>query len=256
MPTNHFDATCDGRVRLDPVFLKRLRQLRGLSQNALADACAEHRLCLSLASIKRAEAGKSVLYRTARHFATFYRTDMDLLLGQAKNASRAGREQHVQQASPATHDRRRRAADLSVIHFNLSRHDFNAAAQQHVIDAGARAVASVVGSEFAVVFPAPAHRCADVLTALRCAIRVNACTDLRSDLVLRRCASAAVFTRSSALEFEQHPGTAAFASNSGAANRQIYVESTLATQLATLAQFDVHALAEADCWRFLCLRDG
>ena len=65
---------------LDPRSLKSLRQMRGLSQDAVAELCVDTRLCLSIASIKRAEAGKAVLYRTARHFAIFYCTDLGSLI--------------------------------------------------------------------------------------------------------------------------------------------------------------------------------
>lgn len=72
----------DGRVILDAQGLKSLRKRRGLSQEAAAELCLDHRLCLSLASIKRAEAGKPVLYRTARHLASFYGTEVETLIRQ------------------------------------------------------------------------------------------------------------------------------------------------------------------------------
>jgi transcriptional regulator with XRE-family HTH domain len=62
----------DGRIALDQQCLKALRKALGLSQEAMADLCSEQHLCVSLASIKRAEAGKAVLYRTARHIARFF----------------------------------------------------------------------------------------------------------------------------------------------------------------------------------------
>ncbi|KQV79442.1 hypothetical protein ASD15_19125 [Massilia sp. Root351] len=62
----------DGRVLLDATLLKRLRKARGLSQEALADLCFQQQLCVSIASIKRAETGKIVLYRTARHLAQVF----------------------------------------------------------------------------------------------------------------------------------------------------------------------------------------
>jgi len=62
----------DGRVLLDATLLKRLRKTRGLSQEALADLCFQQQLCVSIASIKRAETGKIVLYRTARHLAQVF----------------------------------------------------------------------------------------------------------------------------------------------------------------------------------------
>jgi transcriptional regulator with XRE-family HTH domain len=75
-------AASDGRVLLDASELKRLRKLRGLSQDELARQCFDRRLCVSIASIKRAETGKPVLYRTARHLAEVYEVDVNRLLGQ------------------------------------------------------------------------------------------------------------------------------------------------------------------------------
>lgn len=62
----------DGSVNLDIARLKSLRLGLGMSQEALSESCAERRLSLSLASIKRAESGKPVLYRTARRLAAFF----------------------------------------------------------------------------------------------------------------------------------------------------------------------------------------
>lgn len=73
-------TTADGRVVLDGAQLKQLRQHKGWSQEALAGHCFAQRLCVSIASIKRAEAGRSVLYRTARHLATVYGVDPVRLL--------------------------------------------------------------------------------------------------------------------------------------------------------------------------------
>lgn len=71
----------DGRVLLDAVLLKGLRKQHGLSQETLAEACLNRHLCVSIASIKRAETGKPVLYRTARHLATAFGVDVSALLG-------------------------------------------------------------------------------------------------------------------------------------------------------------------------------
>ncbi len=73
----------DGRVLLDAGLLKQLRKGRALSQEALAELCFTNQLCVSIASIKRAETGKAVLYRTARHLATIFEVDVDHLRGQA-----------------------------------------------------------------------------------------------------------------------------------------------------------------------------
>ena len=61
-----------GRVNLNIEQLKRLRLGLGMSQEALSESCANQRLSLSLASIKRAESGKPVLYRTARQLSSFF----------------------------------------------------------------------------------------------------------------------------------------------------------------------------------------
>ncbi|GAB7531955.1 hypothetical protein PS3A_43690 [Pseudomonas sp. 3A(2025)] len=76
-------VVADGRVQLDATRLKALRKTLGLSQETLADACLNRHLCVSIASIKRAETGKPVLYRTARHLAAAFEVDIDTLLAQA-----------------------------------------------------------------------------------------------------------------------------------------------------------------------------
>jgi transcriptional regulator with XRE-family HTH domain len=73
-------------VILDVRQLKELRLQRALSQESVADRSVDRRLCLSLASIKRAEAGKPVLYRTARHLAEFYGVVIAALLHPAAPA--------------------------------------------------------------------------------------------------------------------------------------------------------------------------
>ena len=70
----------DGRVLLNASLLKDLRKTRALSQEALAELCFNQQLCVSIASIKRAETGKAVLYRTARHLATIFDIALERLL--------------------------------------------------------------------------------------------------------------------------------------------------------------------------------
>lgn len=70
----------DGKVILNPDRLKALRKQLGLSQDALAELCMKHRLCVSIASIKRAETGKPVLYRTASHLARVYARELEELV--------------------------------------------------------------------------------------------------------------------------------------------------------------------------------
>src|SRR5438105_1524763 len=79
----------DGRIALAPQRLKAHRLRLGLSQEALAEYCFGRRLCVSIASIKRAESGKSILYRTARHLAAAYEVSLETL---ASNQPRAPEE--------------------------------------------------------------------------------------------------------------------------------------------------------------------
>lgn len=89
----------DGRVLLDAVSLKGLRKQHGLSQETLAEACLNRHLCVSIASIKRAETGKPVLYRTARHLATAFGVDVSALLCDPASAALV----HIQQTLTELH---------------------------------------------------------------------------------------------------------------------------------------------------------
>lgn len=84
MHTQETGGLPDGRVNLNIAQLKLLRLALGMSQEALSESCANRRLPLSLASIKRAESGKPVLYRTARGLSTFFGVP---LLGLVQRAS-------------------------------------------------------------------------------------------------------------------------------------------------------------------------
>jgi len=70
----------DGRIVLHPARLKALRKKHGWSQEVLADRSVTQRRWVSIASIKRAETGKSVLYRTARNLALLFQVELDALL--------------------------------------------------------------------------------------------------------------------------------------------------------------------------------
>ncbi|WCM92041.1 AAA family ATPase [Acidovorax sp. NCPPB 2350] len=86
-------VSSDGRVTLEPQRLKALRLQRGLSQEALATHCFAQRLCVSIASIKRAESGRPVLYRTARHLAQAYGVPLEgMLAGAPASPLSAGQE--------------------------------------------------------------------------------------------------------------------------------------------------------------------
>ncbi|NIC06553.1 helix-turn-helix transcriptional regulator [Halomonas sp. DX6] len=77
----------DGRLRLDRERLKQHRKRLGLSQEALAEYCFDRRLCVSIASIKRTESGKAVLYRTARHLAEIYGVEVEELSAEDEEAA-------------------------------------------------------------------------------------------------------------------------------------------------------------------------
>lgn len=250
----HFDDVIDGRVVLNTIFLKRLRQKRGLSQDALARLCLDSHLALSLASIKRAEAGKSVSYRTARHLAGIYHTDLDLLI-----APTAGGDPGLQTWAATTNcenlpvarvhmlERRRVTPAVSVIFFTLKSDELNASAQKHVLDAGARTIADPNGTELAVVFGAPAHRCTDAFAALRCAINLKSCAAQSASLVLRRRAVAEVFAYTANVNANL---------NHAAIDSSIYLETDLATQLSVHAQFEARNIPIPGCRRFLRLNSS
>lgn len=66
----------NGRVALHKSTLKRLRHNLCLSQEHLVEKCREQGLFLSIASIKRAESGKRVLYNTAQVLACVLKVDI------------------------------------------------------------------------------------------------------------------------------------------------------------------------------------
>ena len=58
-----------GQVALNGALLRRLRQGRLLSQQALAEDCWKRNIRVSLATIKRAESGSAVRFRIAHELA-------------------------------------------------------------------------------------------------------------------------------------------------------------------------------------------
>mgnify|MGYP001376047570 CR=1 FL=1 len=76
-------STKDGRIPLNVDVLKTLRQRRGLSQDKLAELCFDQGYVVSISSIKRAESGMNVLYRTAKNLAGFYGIPVERLLLEA-----------------------------------------------------------------------------------------------------------------------------------------------------------------------------
>ncbi len=70
----------DSKTVLNTKELKRLRKLQGLSQEGLAYACEQRCLRASIATIKRAESGKAVSFRTAHELATFFDVGIEVLV--------------------------------------------------------------------------------------------------------------------------------------------------------------------------------
>lgn len=108
-------ARSDGRVVLDTGLLKSLRKARSVSQEALAELCFQRRLSVSIASIKRAETGRPVLYRTARHLAAIYGVEVAAICAAAEpQQTRPSCVPPRQAASPSAGDsgRSRTVAEL------------------------------------------------------------------------------------------------------------------------------------------------
>ncbi|MFH4738921.1 helix-turn-helix domain-containing protein [Vibrio diabolicus] len=77
-------ANRDGRIPLNVLRLKELRKKLGLSQERLAEECFQQGFVVSIASIKRAESGANVLYRTASNLAEYFSVPVeDLLIDRA-----------------------------------------------------------------------------------------------------------------------------------------------------------------------------
>ncbi len=70
----------NGRVQLNTHYLVLSRRDLGFSQEKLANYCRSKNILISLASIKRAETGKPVLYRTAGEFAKLYNVTINEII--------------------------------------------------------------------------------------------------------------------------------------------------------------------------------
>lgn len=157
----------DGKIALDPETLKRLRKQLGFSQEALAEHCFDQRLCVSIASIKRAETGKSVLYRTARHLAQVFAVELEALAGCSEAAAPvSGTGAH---AAPAAHSSGRR----QVIY--LSIHECGGLDEE--IESALRRTMEAYGGEVLVdgqqaVFGLQRAYLSDALRCLQCAVEV------------------------------------------------------------------------------------
>jgi DNA-binding XRE family transcriptional regulator len=69
-----------GQVVLDERELRRLRHDRLLSQQDLADECWNRNIRVSIATIKRAEAGRAVRFRIARELSRCFNVPVERLL--------------------------------------------------------------------------------------------------------------------------------------------------------------------------------
>jgi tetratricopeptide (TPR) repeat protein/transcriptional regulator with XRE-family HTH domain len=177
-------APSDGRVLLDASLLKKLRKARGLSQEALAELCFHQQLCVSIASIKRAETGKVVLYRTARHLAQVYGVTLESLV--AAGAGVAALPADVPQAiadfaaayaslQPAPPPADEIVRYVVMLHIELSEAPDNKLQQDigsHVLQFGGR-VEAVTGSQVWAVFGLPQAYRSDAERAVRCALELN-----------------------------------------------------------------------------------
>lgn len=74
------EARNHGSVILDSGVLRRLRTARLMSQQDLADECWRRNIRVSIATIKRAEAGHAVRYRVARELARCFDVPVSDLL--------------------------------------------------------------------------------------------------------------------------------------------------------------------------------
>lgn len=88
-------SASDGRVHLNTALLKKLRLERGLSQAKLAEQARDNRLPLSIASIKRAELGEPVIYRTAVQLASLFQVAVHDLLTAASPSWNLGSHRHL-----------------------------------------------------------------------------------------------------------------------------------------------------------------
>ena len=94
------DTYQDGRVVLSKEELKSLRRRLGASQEKVAFLCAEQGLCVSIASLKRAETSKNVLYRTARDLARFYNVSVEQLCGDSSLSEAADVSDTAKEKTP------------------------------------------------------------------------------------------------------------------------------------------------------------
>lgn len=160
----------DGRIALDAALLKSLRKARGLSQEALAEACSQRQLTVSIASVKRAETGHAVLYRTARQLAAFYDVDVDALVASGAAAPQPAALPALQPAPPVLADSApvRHVIELHIAHALVPGADVVASLERTVLQFGGQLVRPE-GRTLVALFGLPQSYRSDAERSLRCA---------------------------------------------------------------------------------------
>lgn len=74
------EVTVAGRVFMVGEVLKDLRAERLQSQEDMANACSDGKFRVSIATIKRAETGKPVVYRVARELARYFNVPVNKIV--------------------------------------------------------------------------------------------------------------------------------------------------------------------------------
>jgi tetratricopeptide (TPR) repeat protein/transcriptional regulator with XRE-family HTH domain len=209
----------DGKVVLNHQQLKILRKQRGLSQDGLAQLCLASRLCVSIASIKRAETGKPVLYRTASHLARIYETTLDALLAAPKTSA----------AIPDPVDDE--ARNVLVLHLVTAADLAPALAAQVVATIGQFGGMAHGGQ--GAIFGMPRAYGSDAVRCMQCAVSLA---------ILLQGQQAALVVRSRAWPVAREDGADARLVPG------VYVERTLAIALGDRFVFEPTAYLD-DCWR-------
>ncbi|WP_157955168.1 ATP-binding protein [Halomonas denitrificans] len=150
-----------GRVILDPGRLKQHRQRLGLSQEALAQHCIDRHQWVSIASIKRAEGGRPVLLRTARHLAGVFEVDIADLMAPADRP---------REAPPDGGDEAQRVIRMVVAPAGEGPGAPLAALVAHY---GGHLQGEADAGPLEAIFGVPRAYCSDALRSLQCAMAVS-----------------------------------------------------------------------------------
>ncbi|WP_332877168.1 AAA family ATPase [Massilia sp. S19_KUP03_FR1] len=237
---SRYDAPGDGKVVLNQHQLKTLRKQLGLSQDGLAQLCMASKLCVSIASIKRAETGKSVLYRTASHLARIYRTGLDELL----LAPLAAQPGHAA-ALPADVEQR------SVLALQLVLDGTLTPEQTGAVRATFEQFGGVAQGDDSAIFGMPRAYGSDAVRCLQCALHV-------ADRLQGEPAALVVRPRQwpqTAEDDAVSPRGLLPRGRSGAAPVPVYVERTLGAELGERFVFEPTGYA-GDVWRVSHERHG